>query len=72
MKEIFLNDKDAITILRKEGSKCYFFKIENDILCIEYNNQNIIVSTMKKEKVRDKIKNMSKNFWEIIKNEEEW
>jgi len=27
---------------------------------------------MKKEKVRDKIKNMSKEFWEIIKNEEEW
>jgi hypothetical protein len=72
MKEIFLNDKDAITILRKEDSKCYLFKIENDILCIEYNNQNIIVSTMKKEKVREKIKNMSKNFWEIIKNEEEW
>jgi len=72
MKEIFLNDKDAITILRKRDSKCYFFKIENDILCIEYNNQNIIVTTMKKEKVRDKIKNMSKEFWEIIKNEEEW
>jgi hypothetical protein len=27
---------------------------------------------MNKEKVREKIKNMSKNFWEIVKNEEEW
>jgi len=72
MKEIFLNEKDAITILRKGNSKCYLFKIENNILCIEYNNSNIIVSTMNKEKVREKIKNMSKNFWEIVKNEEEW
>jgi hypothetical protein len=72
MKELFLNDKDAITILSKKDSKCYLFKIENDFLCIEYNNQNIIVSTMNKEKVREKIKNMSENFWEIIKNEEEW
>jgi len=72
MKEIYLNDKDAITILSKKDSKCWFFKIENNILCIEYNNPNIIVSTMNKEKVREKIKNMSKNFWEIIKNEEEW
>jgi hypothetical protein len=39
-----LNDKDAITILSKKDSKCWFFKI----------------------------KNMSKEFWEIIKNEEEW
>jgi len=70
MKEIFLNDKDAITILSKKDSKCWFFKIENSILCIEYNNPNIIVSTM--SKVREKIKNMSKEFWEIVKNEEEW
>ncbi|MEM3678188.1 MAG: hypothetical protein QW176_08610 [Candidatus Bathyarchaeia archaeon] len=25
-----------------------------------------------KEKVREKIKNLAENFWEIIKNEEEW
>ena len=70
MKEIYLNDKDAITILSKKDSKCWFFKIEDNILCIEYNNPNIIVSTM--SKVREKIKNMSKEFWEIVKNEEEW
>ncbi|MEM1575184.1 MAG: hypothetical protein QW755_04880 [Nitrososphaerota archaeon] len=72
MKEIYLNDKDAITILSKEDSKCWFFKFENNILCIEYNNKNLIVSIMNKEKVREKIKNLAENFWEIIKNEEEW
>jgi hypothetical protein len=43
MKEIYLNDKDAITILSKKDSKCWFFKIENNILCIEYNSPNKIV-----------------------------
>jgi hypothetical protein len=61
----------VIVIMKKDDHMAWIFNISHSYLFIKYNGK-LEMNILNKEEVRNKIIELSKQAWEVVKNIEEW
>jgi len=66
-----MDGNGAIVIMKKDNYKAWVFHLSKSYLFIKYDG-NLKMDILNKEEVRNKIIELSKQAWEVVKNIEEW
>jgi hypothetical protein len=66
-----MDGNGAITIMKKDNHMAWIFHLSKLYLFIKYDG-NLKMDILNREEVRNKIIELSKQAWEVVKNIEEW